>query len=831
MSQRLKMISSLVLSATVTATSISVHATPEGDALKNFVGGKQILRLHNSIYETAPLQALYKEFGYEPLWLTAGQLNEKGLALKAVLLNASAQGLNPQEYWTPLVESLAAHMTPELALSLEISLSHALVNYARDLSTGRVDPNLVDDDIKFSRKNLDMNKVIAAVQAGAPGLAAALDAMAPQSPNYQRLKVVLARVRAEAQIAVPADQAVAPMDMIVGQSHPAIVTLKRRIKAFGYTITDESPVYTPELEAVVKNYQVLHNVGVSGKLTPKSAIWRWTSMSGANLVRKIELSMEKWRWVPQVLEPNRIVVNLATQQFRLYENNQLMMSMKTINGQTVRRTPMMNVAMPTVEFNPTWTVPFSIAVKDKLPKLQEDPSYLERNNISVFTEDDRERPLDPYNIDWHSYSKSNFPFYLQQDPGLYNALGVVKFHLNNPWAIYLHDTGERELFGENYRMLSSGCVRVEKPLDLAAYLLRNNPNWTLAKIKAAVAKGIPGENVQPQIRVPLVVPMSTYLMYLTADVDDAGHLILADDNYYQDVRLAQTLAPAARKASALAAEGEGTLTVNGEAGPSQVFKKVMAIRCDPAVRGACDQPVYFDLKTAQALSAGSYIVGFENSLYAGWVQIQAGQNKTLDLVKLNLGSDFASETQVKVYRDFSAGVEQRKLKWAYFQLGRHPFPLTVYNFGDLYPSATHRHDVVGRLADDGCDKLSSFSKATEEAKTLCDKIAQATSIFDLDDEFDFSSGASLKQSWVVPPGNIAYIELPKHLVSAPLRGNGFVSVFPGAYRAIGAQQKKPRTLTAGKVSENFGASGKPSQRREELRDRGGRSRDDWFDLL
>jgi len=209
--------------------------------------------------------------------------------------------------------------------------------------------------------------------------------------------------------------------------------------------------------------------------------------------------------------------------------------MRVIAGTTARRTPVFAGRMAYMELNPYWHIPPSIAKEDILPRLRKDPKYLVRENIRVFRGWAREAPeVDPESVDWSQVTPDRFPFKLRQEPGPSNALGRIKFMFPNKFDVYLHDTPGRELFNHNSRSFSSGCIRIENPIDLADYLLRGQPEWNREKITGAV------HSKKTQI-VWIPEPIAVHILYWTAWVDDYGTVHLRDDIYGRDAPLDEAL--------------------------------------------------------------------------------------------------------------------------------------------------------------------------------------------------------------------------------------------------------------------------------------------------
>ena len=209
--------------------------------------------------------------------------------------------------------------------------------------------------------------------------------------------------------------------------------------------------------------------------------------------------------------------------------------MRVVVGKPYLRTPIFSSKITEIEFNPYWNVPTSIAVKDILQKILGDSDYLRKEHIKVFSRGSERAPeINPESIDWSQVDTENFPFRLRQDPGPLNALGRIKFIFPNKYDVYLHDTPARELFKRPQRDFSHGCIRIEKPIELAEYLLKNDPQWTQEEIRTAIS------DTRTRI-VQLPEPIPIHVLYLTAWVDGEGRINFRDDIYKRDMIVAQTL--------------------------------------------------------------------------------------------------------------------------------------------------------------------------------------------------------------------------------------------------------------------------------------------------
>ncbi|MCJ8314638.1 MAG: L,D-transpeptidase family protein [Saccharospirillaceae bacterium] len=281
-----------------------------------------------------------------------------------------------------------------------------------------------------------------------------------------------------------------------------------------------------ELSLQIGLFQEQNGLENTGDIGPQTR--KLLQIPPQRFIRKIALNMKRWRRLPDNLGDKYIFVNMAAFDLNLIENNKSIMKMKVIVGRPNRRTPTLIDPIRTLVLNPTWTVPTRIALLDIVPQARRDPNYLKSHNIEVLKGyGANTRVIDPSTVNWSKIRKGNLPFYFRQKSGYNNALGQVKFALPNDMAIYLHDTNHRELFSRDYRALSSGCVRVEKPLDLARALLEGKPNWDKSKIDKVLDHG-----KTTYVKLPKPVPL--YLIYWTAFIDDNGKLQSRDDVYNWD---------------------------------------------------------------------------------------------------------------------------------------------------------------------------------------------------------------------------------------------------------------------------------------------------------
>jgi murein L,D-transpeptidase YcbB/YkuD len=253
------------------------------------------------------------------------------------------------------------------------------------------------------------------------------------------------------------------------------------------------------------------------------------NVTAAERAHQLAVNLERWRWLPRFFGMRHLRVNLPAFHLELIEKGERVLDMRVIVGRLLRPTPAFVGRMTYLVLNPYWEVPPRLAVLDLLPKIQKDRDYLAKNGFKVFTLSGGAQ-RNPAAIDWQQLGPGNFPYHLRQDPGPKNSLGRIKFIFPNKYNIYLHDTPTPELFAREQRTFSSGCIRVEKPIELAQALLRGTQLASPTLLEAALA-GTVGEIVS------LSSPVPVYLLYFTAWVEADGTRNFRPDLYKRDPRL------------------------------------------------------------------------------------------------------------------------------------------------------------------------------------------------------------------------------------------------------------------------------------------------------
>ena len=420
--------------------------------------------------------------------------------------DADADGLNPADYHLRALQSVTSERDRDTLAT------DAFLLLAQHLSEGRVDPQSLMREWCIPPKRMDLAAALeTAIDAG--DIEGVLQKLAPQHAGYVRLRAALQQYRDIQRSGgwplVSAGPALRP-----GDRSPRVVELRRRLarepaKNEADVAPAASEFFDDPLESLVKGFQSHHG------LTPDGVVGRATlrelNVPVSERIGQIELNMERWRWMPDRLGDSYALVNIAAFRLDIVENGRSVLSMKTVVGKNFWETPFFPATITDIVLNPSWFVPDSIADEEIWPKRRRDRTYLNRNHYEIL--------------------KSGS---LRQLPGPWNPLGRIKFNMANRFSVYLHDTPSKELFNLDSRAFSHGCIRLERPFDLALYLLRKQPEWDFGSLGGAI-------NEENERTIHLASPEPVYVLYWTAWAADDGHVEFHRDVYNRDAQLSRAL--------------------------------------------------------------------------------------------------------------------------------------------------------------------------------------------------------------------------------------------------------------------------------------------------
>jgi murein L,D-transpeptidase YcbB/YkuD len=444
-----------------------------------------------------------------------------------------ADGLTPSDYHLAAIETRIT--SDAAAVDQQILVTDAIATAIDDVGYGKVRPSSLDRHWNVDPRAHAPALVAVLAEVAAHPTAETIEKMKPDHFVYRGLRQALARFR---QIAVSGGWPTIPAGPLLkpGATDPRISIVRRRLTATGELPADLSSTnatYDATLETAVKKFQDEH------RLTADGVIGRSTldvmNVTAQNRADQTRVNLERVRWIVHGLSDSFVLVNLPAFKVYVIHDRRNIWESRTQIGKEARQTPSFSADMRYIVFNPDWTVPPTILAKDVLEGMRKGENTIARKRLTIL--DAQGQAVSPESIDWQTVTPKTFPYTLRQPSGPDNALGRVKFIFPNEHAIFLHDTPSRELFMADQRTFSSGCIRVERPLELAATLLYDQDDWTPEKIAAVVDAG-------KSETVFLKHPLPVLIVYWTVSVGASGDLHFARDVYGRDAAVLRALGAA-----------------------------------------------------------------------------------------------------------------------------------------------------------------------------------------------------------------------------------------------------------------------------------------------
>lgn len=479
------------------------------------------------------LEDFYRARGYRPAWICRDQVAD----LLRLAEESRDDGLRPGDFNVAEIRALVGTQDPSTLLEQErgdadILLSDTLLRLVHHSKYGKVnfeaiDPKWYKAEGPYSTDLVaDLQRVLAA-----PDLAAAVRGLKPEQPFYTRLKAGLARYRAIADAggwpSIPEGGSLKP-----GMRDPRVAKMRERLKVTG-DFTGPAPTdpqrFDPALKNAVIAFQGRHFLRADGTVGAETL--KAMNVSAKERVDQIRVNLERMRWVYDRLPGDYLLVDVAGQRVHLFRGGEEVWTTRAIVGRAERPTPTFRDQVEYLEINPTWTVPPTILKEDILPKARGNPEAVRKKGLMVL--DRSGRRIAPEAVNWHQ-SAASFPYILRQEPGEKNALGHIKFMFPNRFSVYLHDTPTRHLFERPQRLYSSGCVRVDRPLELAERVLNEPARWDQERLKGVI-------DAKRTRWVHLKEPLAIILAYWTADAEENGAVRFRQDVYERDAQLLAAL--------------------------------------------------------------------------------------------------------------------------------------------------------------------------------------------------------------------------------------------------------------------------------------------------
>lgn len=505
-------------------TYMGVAAADVQAAITQKLAGKPVAPVTDD--EWKHVKRLYTAFNQQLLWLDDKGVHQPRVnALLTTIAGADSDAIDLTKYPLARLDSTLKAVgdkpTAQQLADADIMLSAAFITYGENMLTGQIDPKGLGQAWHIDNQEEKVDSALS-LSIREDEFSEALVRMRPQDPGYDSLRNELGNYRALALKGgwptIPAGKALKRGDK---DSPARIEALRGRLKAEGYLADDSTtaPVFTRAMAAAVADFQARHSIAVDSMLGTETL--ESLNLPADYRVAQIAANLERYRWMPRSLGTRYILVNVPQFYLHAYDSGQKTLDMKVIVGKEYenKATPVFSDSMEFVVFRPYWNVTPSIAANEIFPK---GPEYLAANDMEVYNDHGRQA--------------------VRQRPGPKNALGYVKFLFPNDFNIYLHDTPNHELFKKDFRAFSHGCIRLEKPNELAQWVL----GWDSTRVDAAM-HGADNH----QVTLPKKIPV--YIVYFTAFVE-GGHLNFGNDLYDRDNKLLQEMKSAVATPETIAAQ-------------------------------------------------------------------------------------------------------------------------------------------------------------------------------------------------------------------------------------------------------------------------------------
>lgn len=520
------------------ATSGALPQPPSDDPLAQAIYGR--------IQRMTPMQggplprsdaALGKAISdfYAQRHYTAAWSDEENVRqLLAGLASTDGDGLLPEDYHLSALKAAFSApdwktAPPDHRAEIEIEATGAYITALVQLARGKVDPMRLDPVWNFDPAAIDPQQGMSMLESSIEerSVEQAFGMARPQNPLYTKLRDALVQLRATAANggwpSVPDGPTLKP-----GMKDPRVEALRARLVAGGYLdpTLAHGQSFDNAVTDAVKRFQIDQYLDTDGSVGADTLTALNVPVEAR--IGQVRVNLERARWLLHSLQGTFVVVDVAGYKISFYRDGQPVWRSRVQVGKPYRSTPIFRSQITYVTFNPTWTVPPTILKNDMLPKIRRNPGYLAANRIRVL--DSGGNTLSPANVDWANPRGIT----LRQDAGPGNSLGQVVIRFPNSFAVYLHDTPHQELFARAKRDTSSGCIRVEHPLDLVQLLFNDDQKWSREAIDERIATG-----KTQNVTLPTAVPV--LLAYWTVDIGDDGKLAFKQDVYQRDAGLLKAL--------------------------------------------------------------------------------------------------------------------------------------------------------------------------------------------------------------------------------------------------------------------------------------------------
>jgi murein L,D-transpeptidase YcbB/YkuD len=489
------------------------------------------------------VQNFYQPSNFTPAWIRDGRPTSQALAVLDILKQADTQGLDPEDYdgsrWTDRIARLQRSRAGGDGATFDAALTVCLMRYISDCHIGRVNPQHFKFGLNVEEKKYDLPSFLRGRLVDGD-VKTELAHIGPPFAGYKRTLEALQRYLRLASQDDGEKLPASKKPVVPGSPYDAIPRLTRLLRLVGDLPADavvaaDSNLYQGALVDAVKSFQSRHGLKPDGRLDEPTLKNLNTPLS--QRLEQLRLVLERWRWLPDRFNEPRIVVNIPEFRLRAYDDSgNPALSMNVIVGKAFHhKTPVFEKDMRFVIFRPYWNVPPSIQRSEIVPAIQKDRDYIAKKGFEVVTPAGEVVAAGAVNDEVLAQLRSG-KLEVRQKPGPANSLGLVKLMFPNEYNVYLHSTPAPQLFSQTRRDFSHGCIRLERPAEMAAWVLRDKPDWSVERAEAAMATG------KDNLQVNLTKPIPVLILYATAIVDPDGRVRFFDDIYGYDDELKQVLA-------------------------------------------------------------------------------------------------------------------------------------------------------------------------------------------------------------------------------------------------------------------------------------------------
>jgi L,D-transpeptidase YcbB len=490
------------------------------------------------------VQNFYQPSDYAPAWIRSGQPTPQALTIINLLKQADTQGLDPEDYdssrWADRLARLENSHEAGPSAIFDAALTVCVMRYISDRHIGKVNPQHFKFGLSVEEKKYELPAFLRDRLVNGQDVNAELAQIGPPFAGYNRTLVALQRYLLLASQDDGEKLPVPSKPLVPGSPYDGIPRLTRLLRLVGdlpanAVIPQDSNLYQGALVDAVKSYQGRHGLKADGRLDQVTLEHLNTPLS--QRLDQLRFTLERWRWLPDRFNEPRIVVNIPEFRLRAYDDEgNPALSMNVIVGKAFHhKTPIFEKDMRFVIFRPYWNVPPSIQRSEIVPSIQKDRDYISKKGFEVVTPAGQVVTSGAITDEVLAQLRAG-KLEVRQKPGSNNALGLVKLMFPNEYNVYLHSTPSQQLFSQTRRDFSHGCIRVEHPADLAAWVLRDKPDWNVQRAQAAMQSGKDNDQVN------LTKPVPVLILYGTAIVDPNGEVHFYDDIYGYDDELRQVLA-------------------------------------------------------------------------------------------------------------------------------------------------------------------------------------------------------------------------------------------------------------------------------------------------